>query len=95
MFWNAPGIANLVARHKFSQNTCGSCHGREMNTTFTHISQSGALSPFLSGPMSVTDPVSGVVRTFDELLLRQTHLNSVASQSCSTRALDVRAALTH
>lgn len=95
MFWNAPGIANLVARHKFSQNTCNSCHGREMNTTFTHISQSGALSPFLSGVMSVTDPVSGVVRTFNEIALRATHLSSVASQSCSTRAMDATAALTH
>lgn len=95
MFWNAPGITNLVARHKFSQNTCNSCHGREMNTTFTHIAQNGALSPFLSGPMSVTDPVSGVIRSFNEPALRASHLSTVANQSCTIRALDVRAALTH
>lgn len=95
MFWNAPGITNLVARHKFSQNTCNSCHGREMNTTFTHIAQNGALSPFLSGPMSVSDPVTGVIRSFNEPALRASHLSSVANQSCSVRALDPRFALTH
>lgn len=93
-FWNAPGI-NLVARHKFSLNTCNGCHAREVNTTFTHINEFGGLSPFLSGSINVTDPVSGVIRNFNEMLMRQTHLSSVASQSCLLRAMDAPAALTH
>lgn len=94
-FWNAPGIANLNARHKFSLNTCGACHGRETNTGFTHINEFGGLSAFLSGPITVADPVNGVLRGFNEMLMRQTHLSSVASQSCLLRAMDASAALTH
>jgi hypothetical protein len=95
MFWNGPGIVDLNARHKFSQNTCNGCHAREMNTTFTHIDEFGNLSPLLSGPLVVIDPVSGVPRNFDEMLMRQTHLNSVANQSCLTRAMDSTFALSH
>jgi hypothetical protein len=94
-FWNAPGIANLNARHKFSLNTCGACHARETNTGFTHINEFGGLSAFLSGPLTVADPVNGVLRTFNEMLMRQNHLSSVASQSCLLRAMDAPAALTH
>jgi hypothetical protein len=94
-FWNAPGIANLNARHKFSANTCNGCHAREMNTTFTHINEFGGLSPLLSGPLTVADPVNGVLRNFNEMLMRQTNLNSVANQSCLLRAMDAPAALTH
>jgi hypothetical protein len=94
-FWNSGGITNLVARFKFSQNTCNGCHAREMNTTFTHISETGVLSPFLSGPLNVSDPVTAVVRSFNEILRRQNNLSSVASQSCLVRAFDLPAALTH
>jgi hypothetical protein len=84
------------ARHKVSFNTCNGCHGGEMGTFFTHISETGALSPFLSGPFTKSDPVqTAVSRNFNEMLDRQQHLDSVASQSCLVRSLDVRAALVH
>ncbi len=102
MFWNAPGIADLNARHKFSLNTCNSCHGRETNTVFTHINEFGNLSPFLqtgminmNNPFNVADPVSGVVRSFFEIRDRAQHLDSVANQSCLVRAFDVRMLSVH
>lgn len=94
-FWNGPGIVNLNARHEVSRNTCNGCHAREMNTTFTHIDEFGNLSPLLSGPLVVVDPVSGVPRNFDEMLMRITHLNSVANQICPVRAMDAAFARTH
>jgi hypothetical protein len=84
-YWNAtnPGIWQGdwdEARHLFSKATCSGCHGRETNTGFLHIhnNDSGAalLSPFLSGPLSVTDPVNGsIVRHFDEMARREEDLN--------------------
>ncbi len=94
-FWNGPGIVNPNARHKFSLNTCNGCHAREVNTFFTHINEFGGLSPLLSGPLTVNDPVTGTPRSFDEMLMRSNHLSSVANQSCSTRALDASFARTH
>lgn len=94
-FWNGPGIVDLNARHELSRNTCNGCHAREMNTTFTHIDEFGNLSPLLSGPLVVVDPVSGVPRNFDEMLMRQNHLNSVANQICPVRAMDAAFARTH
>jgi hypothetical protein len=96
MFWNATGIINNNARHKFSLNTCNSCHGRETNTNFTHISATGALSPFLSTgmitpntPYWVADPVNGANRPFWEIRDRAQHLDSVANQSCIVRGFDL------
>src|SRR5690606_20888606 len=59
--WEAPGIINNEARHKFSLNTCNGCHGNETNTPFLHISTRAAgaesqLSGFLTG-VEVADPV--------------------------------------
>ncbi len=96
-FWRATGILNNNARHKFSLNTCNGCHGRETQTNnFTHISQFGALSPFLAVGMSnpntafnVSDPVSGVNRQFFEIRDRVQHLDSVANQSCLFRRFDI------
>ena len=87
-YWNAtnPGIWQGdwdEARHLFSMATCSGCHGRETNTGFLHIkaNNSGAadLSPFLSGPHSVTDPVTGTVRQFDEMARRQEDLSWLAT----------------
>jgi hypothetical protein len=71
MFWKAPGVNNNDARHLFSLNTCSGCHGAETGTAFTHVSNRtpGApsrLSSYLGGTASITDPVSGVGRTFQE-----------------------------
>ncbi|HEX7828832.1 MAG TPA: choice-of-anchor X domain-containing protein [Thermoanaerobaculia bacterium] len=91
MFWDGPGAhpsaaivgppqANL--RHHLSLNTCNSCHGGETQTTFTHVSATGALSGFLTG-IDVNDPAGeGVVRHFDDLLRRQQSLAQLVNQPC-------------
>ena len=93
-WWKAPGISNQ-ARHKFSLNTCNSCHGRETLTNFTHINQAGGLSGFLAAgmsnpntPFNVSDPLDGTVRPFFEIRDRAQHLDSMANQSCLTRVFD-------
>jgi hypothetical protein len=95
-WWKAQGIANNTARHKFSLNTCNSCHGRETSTSFTHIAQNGALSGFLATgmsnpntPFNVPDPFDGTVRSFFEIRDRAQHLDSVANQSCLMRVFDL------
>jgi len=88
-YWDAAGILNNNARHKFSLNTCSGCHARETRTYFTHINEAGVLSGFLAAgipnvnnPFTVPDPVSGVPRTFFEMRDRAQHLDSTANQSC-------------
>lgn len=53
-YWQHGLIANNNARHKFSLNTCGACHGPETDTHFTHVTPrasgvQAALSSFLTG----------------------------------------------
>lgn len=72
--WDAPGIDNPEARHKFALNTCNGCHGGETQTSFLHMSprakgQVSALSRFLTGE-TVTD-IKGVKRRLAELLRRR------------------------
>lgn len=92
-FWNAPGILNLEARHRFSFATCDGCHRPETRNDFTHIrprsfGAESHLSDFLTGAnMPKTDPVSGVSRTFHELLDRAAKLDVAAHMSC-TRLTD-------
>ncbi|WP_147451315.1 hypothetical protein [Corallococcus llansteffanensis] len=84
-FWSLPpaSIPNRQARHVFSLNTCDGCHGDELATSFTHVNQNGALSPFLSGPLSFPDRADGApIRNFNEILARQTFLDQTANQSC-------------
>ena len=77
-FWSAEGIQNATARHKFSLNTCNGCHGAETSTGFVHIGQrqqgeQASLSGFMTG-ISVSDPVTGAVRNFNEFQRRKTDL---------------------
>jgi hypothetical protein len=80
--WNAPGIKNAEARHKFSLNTCNGCHASaETNTTFLQISprfpgSEATLSPFLTGT-TVFDPVTGAPRTLNDLARRNADLKSL------------------
>lgn len=89
--WN-PGSVDLEARHEFAKATCNGCHTVETSTHFTHISTRAAgetveLSDFLTGAdMPKTDPVSGVSRTFHELLDRQQKLDATANMSCLKKA---------
>ncbi|MCY1046581.1 hypothetical protein OV208_35080 [Corallococcus sp. bb12-1] len=97
-FWSLPAasIPNRQARHVFSLNTCDGCHGDELGISFTHVNWNGALSPFLSGPMVVPDRADGApVRTFNEVLARQTFLDQTANQSCLTAAFTATSASVH
>ncbi len=83
-FWNAPKAAIdpttwSNARHQFSLGTCNGCHGRESSTGILHIAPrasdtAAGLSGFLSGAMSVTDPVDGRVRVLNEIGKREDDL---------------------
>jgi hypothetical protein len=80
-FWDAPGISNPEARHKFSLNTCNGCHGAETQTGFLQISprdqgQASILSGFLTG-IDVSDPVDGTQRRLSELKRRRDLMESV------------------
>jgi hypothetical protein len=91
-FWNAPGLSCDPsppgnARFKFSLATCSGCHLSETSTSFYHIRPTNfgtpaILSPFLSGPITVNDPVNGFPRNFDELLRRATILDQLANGNC-------------
>jgi Ricin-type beta-trefoil lectin domain-like len=87
-FWNAanPGIFQGEfdeLRHLFSLATCSGCHGRETDTGFLHIQSSDAgaatISNFLSGPLTVADPVTGENRQFDEMGRREEDLKALVS----------------
>jgi hypothetical protein len=65
-------------RHMFALNTCNGCHGRETNTTFLHVAPRASaseanLSGFLKGT-TVSDPVTGDVRVFNDLEARKANL---------------------
>ncbi len=93
--WNASGIVNPEARHAFSLATCNGCHTVETGTDFLQISprnagSPSALSDFLTGlNQPTTDPVSGVPRTFHELLDRQMKLDATVHMSCGRSSFPV------
>ena len=90
--WQAPGILNEEARHRFSLATCNGCHIAETSVDFLHIEPRNRgtvsrLSGFVTGEgMPVVDPRTGVSRTFNELLDRQMKLDAAANLSCVTAA---------
>jgi hypothetical protein len=79
--WFAPGIDN-EARHHFALNTCNGCHSTsETGTFFTQINPRNAgneasVSGFLTGN-TVSDPVTGVSRSNNDLLRRNADLKAV------------------
>jgi hypothetical protein len=84
--WNAPGILSNDKRHAFSLNTCDGCHSNETGTGFLHVSPApfgfpASLSGFLTGT-TVSDPVSGVPRSFNDLANRSSVLANFATASC-------------
>ena len=90
-FWEAPGISNNLRRHMFSLNTCNSCHGRETDTDFTHVKEApfgtpATLSGFLTG-ISVSDPVDGTVRDFNDLERRRQDLQNLVDTPCLSQLL--------
>lgn len=80
--WTAAGINNNDARQQFSLNTCNGCHSLgETNTFFFQVfprqlGTESALSPFITGT-TVTDPVSGDLRTLNDLRRRADDLEAV------------------
>ena len=86
--WNPGGITNPDARHAFSLATCNGCHTAETETRFVQIAPRNAGSPsvlsdFLTGlNQPKIDRVSGVPRTFHELLDRQMKLDVAVNMSC-------------
>ncbi len=87
-FWSAPTLCSPQARFGLSFNTCNGCHTRETYSRFWHIDQNSNRSPFLSGPITVTDPVfSTVSRSFNEPQRRIQVLDSRANQTCLAAAL--------
>jgi hypothetical protein len=97
-FWNSYGINNNDARHQFSLATCNSCHARETDTGFLHITPvqfgnvTAPLSGFLSGNtqntsdiefLSVLDPVDSTARDFNDLLRRAADLDALVNTPCT------------
>lgn len=80
--WNAPGVNNPEARHKFSANTCNGCHSSaETNTFFLMVNprlrgEQSQLSPFLTGTVAA-DQVTGQPHAFNDLLRRQRDLHLI------------------
>lgn len=109
--WDAPGIVNNDARHNFSLNTCNACHGGEAAGTappsgpgsfpFVHIGERAAgnesqLSNFLLGSnMPMPDPVSGIPRSFNDLLRRAADLDFVANFPCFAISLAPSLKMSH
>ena len=86
--WRSSGITSNEARHKFSLNTCNGCHSLdETGTFFLQINPRdpgtvAQLAGFLSGS-SVPDPVTGELRTFNDLRRRKLDLEQIV---CSNAA---------
>ena len=82
-FWRPmPNVGNQK-RHDFAMTTCNGCHSAETGTTFLHVfpreaGERARLSKFLSKRNAqIEDPVSGVVRVFDEPGRRMQILNDL------------------
>ena len=98
-FWDAPAIGCDPSppgdtRFKFSMATCSGCHFQETLTPFYHIRPTpfgtpATLSAFLSGPITVNDPVNGFARNFDEILRRILILDQIANGDCKLGAPDI------
>ncbi|HEX2685788.1 MAG TPA: LamG domain-containing protein [Kofleriaceae bacterium] len=79
--WFAPGVDN-EARHHFALNTCNGCHStQETGTFFLQISprfafSEASLSGFLTGT-TISDPVTGQSRTFNDLGRRNADLKAI------------------
>jgi hypothetical protein len=80
--WDAPGVNNSEARHRFSRNTCNGCHSsRETGVPFLQINprdpgQQSFLSGFLTGT-TVFDFVTGELRSFNDLHRRNVDLHAL------------------
>jgi len=92
--WVPEGVDNPDARHSFALNTCSGCHQAETGAPFLHVGsrfpgEPTPLSGFLVG-ITVTDPISGALRAFNDLERRQQDLcNLVSDEATEDDVLDV------
>lgn len=92
-FWDAPGVTDVEGEFKFSLATCNACHGRETQTSFTHVkprpqNQAAGLSGFLTGT-TVTDPRSSSTQhEFNDLRDRATILRTLTGEIPMSLAVD-------
>ncbi|AUX45094.1 hypothetical protein SOCE26_065750 [Sorangium cellulosum] len=95
--WQAPGIANNEARHKFSLNTCNGCHGsQETGTGFLHVfprpvGGEAQLSGFMTG-ITIGDPVTGEPRTLNDLGRRNADLKALVCEPAPTAVAEAEGA---
>ncbi|WP_437630506.1 LamG-like jellyroll fold domain-containing protein [Sorangium sp. So ce854] len=95
--WFAPGILNNEARHKLSLNTCNGCHGAaETGTGFLHVNPrfpggEASLSGFMTG-ISIPDPVTGELRTLNDLGRRNQDLKALVCEPAPALAAGAPAA---
>jgi hypothetical protein len=88
--WFAPGV-NPEARHHFALNTCNGCHSSdETGTPFLQVSprfpgSEATLSGFLTG-IAITDPVTRVPRTFNDLRRRNIDLTAIVCPDPAAKA---------
>ena len=84
--WSAPGIVDPEARFRVALNTCNGCHSPETDSGVFQIEAGDGgeafLSFFITGT-TVADPVTGQLRTFNDLARRKADL---ASLVCRTGA---------
>src|SRR5262249_40222256 len=78
--WFTAGV-DPQARHHFAINTCNGCHSGETGTGFLQIGarmpgREAGLSRFLTG-VTIGDPVTGELRTLNDLGRRATDLRSI------------------
>ena len=80
--WFAPGV-NPDARHHFAINTCNGCHGQQETSTrffmmFPRFAGTETFfSPFLTGGVTMHDPVTAQPRSHNELARRNADLRSL------------------
>ena len=91
---NASAIGPVPTMHSFALNTCSGCHQAETGAPFLHVGsrfpgEPTPLSGFLTG-ITVTDPISGALRAFNDLQRRQQDLcNLVSDEATEDDVLDV------
>jgi hypothetical protein len=86
--WDAPGINDPEARHKFALNTCSGCHGPEAGVfNFLQVEPrfpggEATLAGFMTGTL-VRDPVTGQVRNLNDLERRRQDLGFLTCGAAS------------
>ncbi len=95
--WTSTGIKDNEARHHFSLNTCNGCHSAsETGTFFLQISPRdpgtvAQLSGFLTGT-TVSDPVTGAPRAFNDLKRRNQDLAQIVCPVATASAASAQPA---